>query len=252
MKTFKEFLQEKETVYGIFAKTNDPYFINIIGKSGFDYVVLDNEHGPNCIRDTLPLVTTAYAAGLYPIVRVGKLVDIEIQRTLDLGIAGVQIPQIQCKEDAELARKYSKFFPKGKRGVCCYVMGADGGVMDKNDYFTAQNEVAVIIHIEGIEGIQHIDEIIQVEDIDVIFIGPYDLSQSLGIPGQVNDPKLIDKIEKLVVTCKEKNKHVGIFADNVKAAKRYKDLGVKYISISVDVGIFKNACVSMVEQLHAL
>jgi len=253
MKSFREFLDEKETVYGVFAKTNDPFFIKVIGRAGFDYVILDNEHGPNGIRETFPLVMTAWQTGMYPIVRVGKLQDIEIQRTLDLGVAGVQIPQIQCREDAESARRFSKFYPKGKRGVCAYVMAADGGLMDKNDYFRSQNEdVAVIIHIEGVEGIERFDEIIQVEDIDVIFVGPYDLSQSLGIPGQVDNPILTDEIAKLVDKCKAKNKNMGIYVDNVQTAQRYKDLGIKYISISVDVNIFARAVKELADDLRAL
>jgi len=252
MKTFKEFLNEKETVYGVFAKTNDPLFIKVFGKSGFDYVILDNEHGPNSVRETYSLIMSSWLVGMYPIVRVGKLSDIEIQRILDLGVAGIQIPQIQSREDAENARKYAKFYPKGKRGVCRYVSAADCGFIDGDTYFRAQNEVSVIIQIEGVEGIQNFDEIIEVEDIDVIFIGPYDMSQSLGIPGQVDNPKLTDEILKLVEKCKKRNKCIGIFADDVETAGRYRDLGVKYVSVSVDVGIFGKACLSMVEQLKAL
>ncbi len=253
MKSFKEVLAEKDTVYGVFCKTNDPFFIHVLGKSGFDYVILDNEHGPNAIRETFPLITAAKATGMHPIVRVGKLDDITIQRTLDLGVAGVQIPQIQSGEDAEKVRRFSKFYPKGKRGMCAYVMAADGGLMDKNDYFASQNDdVAVIIHIEGVEGIQSLDDIIAVDDIDVIFIGPYDLSQSLGIPGQVDNPKLIASIQEIVDKCRAKNKDVGIYVDNVETAKRYKDIGVKYISISVDVNIFARAAKDISNKLSAL
>lgn len=249
MKPFKEFLNEKEAVYGVFAKTNDPYFIRALGKSGFDFVILDNEHGPNSVRETYPLIMTSYATGMYPIVRVGKLSDITIQRILDLGPAGVQIPQIQGKEDAENVRKFTKFHPKGKRGMCRFVSAADCGLMDKSVYFSGKSEAAVIIHIEGKEGIDHFDDIVGVEDIDVIFIGPYDLSQSLGIPGQVDNPIVTAEIKKLVDRCKQQNKCVGIFADDVETARRYRDLGVKYIGISVDVGIFAEACLKMVKQL---
>jgi len=252
MKTFKEYLNEKETVYGVFAKTNDPFVVKVIGKSGFDFIILDNEHGPNSERETYPLIMASFLAGMYPIVRVGKISDIIIQRALDLGVGGIQIPQIQSQEDAMNVRKYTKFFPKGKRGVCRFVPAANGGLMDGDQYSREQNEVAVIIHIEGIEGIQHLDKILEVEDIDVIFIGPYDLSQSLGIPGQVNNPKLTTEIQKIVKKCREKNKHVGIYADDVETAKKYKDSGVKYIAISVDLNIMGKACSGLVKQLKAL
>jgi len=252
MKTFKEYLNEKDTVYGVFAKTSDPFYIKVLGKSGFDFVILDNEHGPNSERDTYPLIMSSFLTGMYPIVRVGKLTDIAIQRVLDLGVAGIQIPQIQSREDAENVRKYTKFYPKGKRGVCRFVPAADGGLMDGDKYFSEQNEVTVIIHIEGIEGIKHFDKISKVEDIDIIFIGPYDLSQSLGIPGQIDNPVLINEIGKLVEKCKEKNKHIGIYADDVGTARRYKDLGIKYIAVSVDLNIFGKACSSLVGELKAL
>jgi 4-hydroxy-2-oxoheptanedioate aldolase len=252
MQTFKELLNEKETVFGIFAKTNDPFFIKVLGKSGFDFVILDNEHGPNSERETYPLIMAAQLAGMHPIVRVGKISDITIQKTLDLGVSGIQIPQIQSREDAENVRKFTKFHPKGKRGVCRFVPAADGGLMNGDDYAAAQNEVAVVIHIEGVEGIEHFDAISEVEDIDVIFIGPYDMSQSLGIPGQVNNPILTREIEKLVKKCREKGKHVGIYADNVETAKRYKDLGVKYIGVSVDLNIFGRAVSELADELNAL
>jgi len=252
MESFRQYLDKKETVYGVFAKTNDPFFIHVMGRAGFDYVILDNEHGPNSPRDTYPLIAAASATGMYPIVRVGKLDDITIQRTLDLGVAGIQIPQIQSGDDAERARMYSKYAPLGKRGVCRYVMPADGGLKERNQYFAEQNDVAVIIHIEGKEGLDHFDDIVAVEGIDVIFIGPNDLSQSLGVLGQVEHPKVIGAIETIVGTCKDRGKHVGVFCDSVQAAKRYKDLGIKYISISVDVGIFAEACRSMVDGLKSL
>ena len=252
MKTFKEYLNEKETVYGVFAKTNDPIIIKVIGKSGFDFVVLDNEHSPNSERETYPLILQSFLTGMYPIVRVKKLSDIDIQRVLDMGVGGIQIPQIQSHEDAINVRKYTKFYPKGKRGVCRFVPAADCGFMDGNEYFREQNEVAVIIQIEGIEGIKHFDKIIKVDDIDIIFIGPYDLSQSLGIPGQVDNPKLTGEIEKLVDKCNKSNKNIGIYVDDVATAKRYKDIGVKYIAISVDLNIFGQACLSLAEQLKAL
>ena len=252
IKPFREYLNEKEVVYGTFAKTCDPLFIKAIGKSGFDFVILDNEHGPNSLRDTYPLILASQVTGIYPIVRVGKLSDIEIQRTLDLGVAGVQIPQIKTKEDAEHARAYSKFYPKGMRGVCRFVSAADCGFMDKDIYFQKQNEVTVIIHIEGVEGIQHIDDIIKVEDIDVIFIGPYDLSQSLGIPGEIDNPKLTREIEKLVEKCRKEQKHTGIYADDVAKAKHYKSLGIKYIAVSVDVNLLGQKCFELANQLNSL
>src|SRR5208283_3782395 len=92
--TFREHLAGDESVFGVFCKTSDPFFIEILGKTGFDYVILDCEHGPNSVRDLYPLIMAAWLNDVYPVVRVGSLEEIECQRILDLGVAGIQIPHI--------------------------------------------------------------------------------------------------------------------------------------------------------------
>ena len=252
MANFRHCLETTDVVFGVFAKTNDPFFIEILGRTGFDFVILDNEHGPNSVRDLYPLITAAETADIYPIVRVGKLQDLEIQRALDLRPAGVQIPQIQSRADAENVRAYTRFHPRGRRGVCRFVRAADFSLMDKSEFFSSQNQTVTIIHIEGTEGIDAFDYIVTVEDIDIIFIGPYDLSQSLGVPGDVENPRVLTEIEKLVTRCQAHHKHIGIFADTPPAAQRYQQMGVKYIAYSVDVGIFAQACTDLIQQLKAL
>jgi len=239
---FKKLLETQEHVFGVFAKTSDPFFIEILGLSKFDFVILDSEHGPNTYREMYPLILACQNNNIHPIVRVGKLDDIEIQKYLDLGLSGIQIPQVNTKKDAESVKKYTKFFPNGMRGVCRYVRPADFSLKDKSEYFKEQNELVNIIHIEGETGINNLDEIINVENIDIVFIGPYDLSQSLGIPGEMSNPKLTDKITEIVNKCKLKNKFVGIFTEDINQVKKYKQMGIKYIAFSVDVGLFANIC----------
>jgi 4-hydroxy-2-oxoheptanedioate aldolase len=171
---------------------------------------------------------------------------------MDLGVAGIQIPQIQSREDAEKVREYTRFYPTGQRGVCRFVRAADFSLKDKEAYFKEQNLISNIIHIEGMEGVRNFDQIIEVEGIDVVFIGPYDLSQSLGLTGQVEHPEVLQEIEKLIARCREQGKHIGIFTETVAGAARYKELGVKYISYSVDVGIFASACSEIAEKLQNL
>ena len=249
---FKQYLKEKDSVFGIFTKTNDPFFVEIMGKAGFDFVILDNEHGPNSPRDLYPLLLASEATGMYAVVRVGKLSDIEIQRVMDMGVAGVQIPQIQCRKDAENVRLYTKYHPRGMRGMCRFVRAAEFSLKGSNDYFSEQNELTNVIHIEGMEGIRNLDEIIKVPDIDIIFVGPYDLSQSLGIPGQVDHPKLLKEVEGLVEKCKKKEKYIGTFTDTFEAASRFKKMGVKYISYQTDVGIFADSCKEILENLRQI
>lgn len=244
---FKEYLREKEVVLGLFSKTSDPLFVEATGKAGFDFIILDAEHGPNSVRDIYPLVVAAALNGIYPVVRVPKLEDISIQKIMDLGPAGIQIPKIRNKTDVELAVKDSRFYPKGLRGLCRYVRPAAFSLMEKDQYMQSQNDVTVIIQVEGLEGIKNFNAILEVDELDVIFIGPYDLSQSMGIPGQVDHPDLLNDIEKLVNQCNDKGRFTGIFTDDIPTAMKYRELGVKYIAYSVDVGIFAQACKSAVD-----
>ncbi len=250
----KESLKEKENLFGVFCKTNDPLVIGALGKSGADFIILDNEHGPNSVRETYNLVLAAKEAKTHPVVRVGKLEDIEIQRILDLGVGGIQIPQIQNKEDAKKVIEFTKFnskkYPSGKRGVCKYVSAADFSLKEKEKYFLEQNEtVANIIHIEGIEGIKNIDSILEIEGIDVVFIGPYDLSASLGMPGDIKNPFVLEKIEEVIKKCQERGKYLGIFVDDVEMGEKYAKMGIKYIAYSTDVGILSQGMKKFINKI---
>ncbi len=106
--------------------------------------------------------------------------------------------------------------------------------------------------VEGVAGIQNLDEILEVAGIDVLFIGPYDLSQALGVVGEVEHPRVLKEVEAIVSKCKAHGRVVGTFVDNLATAKRYKDLGVQYLAYSVDVGIFADACRKITGELRAL
>jgi len=184
------------------------------------------------------MIRAAHLANMSAVVRVGENNPNMISRALDIGADAVEIPQISTKEDALNAVKASKFSPLGERGVCRYVRAAKYSSMDKSEYFKYANEnTLVIIHIEGMEGIENLDKILEVDGIDVIFIGPYDLSQSLGIPGDVNNIKVEEKMKEVVNKASAKGKIVGTFVDDIESAKKWKSLGIQYMSYAVDVGI---------------
>ena len=252
MITLKSRLSNGSPVYGAFAKTNDPFFIEILGRAGFDFVILDSEHGPNSPRDLYPLVLASRVSGLLPVVRVGTLSETDIARVLDLGVAGVQVPQLSTAAQAKLAAQWSRFAPKGSRGVCRFVRAADFSLQARTEYFEDANEITVIGMVEGVAGIRNLDEILEVDGIDVLFVGPYDLSQALGVIGDVENPRVINQIEIIVAKCKARNRSVGTFVDNMATAKRYKELGIQYLAYSVDVGIFADACRKISEELRAL
>lgn len=179
-------------VVGIFSKTCDPGFIEVLGYAGADYVIIDLEHGPNSVQSVQNLIRGAQVAGIMPIVRVKESCASVMGEALDIGAGGIQVPQITTKADAEKVMERTKFSPIGERGVCRFVRAAQYSAKDRFEYFKEENEKVTILQIEGQEGIDNIDDILTVDGIDVLFIGPYDLSQSLGVPGEIDNP-LVEK-----------------------------------------------------------
>ena len=246
----KESLKEGKNVYGPFMKCTDPAAVEIMGFAGFDFVIIDAEHGPISMQSAQNMIRAAEAANITPVIRVANNDEALILRALDIGAQGIEIPQINCKSDALRAVKSVKYSPRGERGVCRYVRASNYSSMDKFKYFKSANEETMIIaHIEGIKGINNLDEILSVPGIDVIFIGPYDLSQSLGIPGEVNNPLVTEKMKEVVLKCRENKVSVGTFADDIETAKSWVSLGVQYMAFSVDVGILYSASKIIVNKL---
>ena len=246
----KRELNSGKVVFGPFLKFTDPAVVEIMGFAGFDFVIIDAEHGPISMENAQNMIRAAETANITPIIRVGNNDEALILRALDIGAQGVEIPQINCKSDALRAVKSVKYSPQGECGVCRYVRAANYSSMDKFKYFKSANEETMIIaHIEGVEGINNLDEILSVPGMDVIFIGPYDLSQSLGIPGQVNHPLVTDKMKEVVSKCKVNKVATGTFADDIETAKSWVSLGVQYMSFSVDVGILYDISKTIVNKL---
>lgn len=238
-----------DCVIGIFSKTCDGSFIESSGKSGIDFCILDMEHGPVSYEHLPNLIRACELSATLPIVRVADNSEEYIGKALDLGAFGVQIPQINDKDSAIKAIKHAKFYPEGSRGVCRYVRAAEYSSKNKYDYFKESNETLIILQVEGIEGIQNLNDILAVPGIDVIFIGPYDLSQSLGVPGNVHHPKVIEQMKTIVDKASAAGITVGTFVDTPEDARYWKKLGVKYIANSVDVGIFYSACREIVTSI---
>jgi len=183
-------------------------------------------------------------------VRVRKNDAPQIQRALDIGSAGVQVPQIETREDAEAVVRAAKYQPLGMRGVSLFTRAGDYTVFGLEGITDRLNaEQIIVIHIEGVRGLQNLEQVIQVPHIDVVFLGPYDLSQSFGVPGQINDPRVIKGMEEAVAKIRASGKAAGTFAGTIEAAKRWRDVGVQYISYGVDVGIFGDACKGILSQL---
>jgi 4-hydroxy-2-oxoheptanedioate aldolase len=222
-----------------------------MGYTGMDFVILDLEHGPNSVQTLQNLIRAAEVSGILPIVRVKEDARHIIGEVLDIGAAGIQVPQISDAGQIDDVICAAKFAPLGERGVCRFVRAADYSVKDRHEYFKKANEALVIVQLEGGEALQNLESIMETEGIDIFFVGPYDLSQSLGVQGQIKHPRVVDAIEEIVEQGKKKDVAVGTFVDTIEDGLFWQEKGVSYIAYSVDVGIFADGCKGIVGSLAA-
>jgi 4-hydroxy-2-oxoheptanedioate aldolase len=233
-------LANGETVVGTFQLVDSPAVAEMTGVAGMDFTILDQEHGPLTAETTLAMCAAAERGGAAPVVRVRNNSEAEIQRALDVGAAGVEIPQVETGEDARAAVEHARFDPVGSRGLSPYVRA--GRYTGSEDYTERQNEtVTVIVHIEGERGVENLDDVMAVDGIDVLFLGPYDMSQSLGIPGQVGDDRVESLMAEVCDRAGEAGKVGGTYADDPAMARRWIEAGAQYVAVSVDGAILTHA-----------
>ncbi len=237
IKAFKKKAKESN-VLGFFSKTNDSSIIESAGNTGMDFVILDMEHGPITTETLKHHLMACKASGLLSIVRVDSWDSELIGKALDLGANGIQVPSVTKVNQVKEIINQAKFYPIGERGVCRFVRAAEYSNMDRFDYFSDANENLVIIQLEGVEGVNSFDEIINISGLDIIFIGPYDLSQSIGFPGQIDHPEVIKTIENLAQKAAAKNILLGTFCDTSEGLLKWRNLGLNYLAYSVDIALF--------------
>lgn len=252
IKNFRNKIISGKPVFGPFMKTCDPGFVEVAGYAGMDFAILDMEHGPIGIQSMQNNIRAAQVSGVLPVVRVPAITEEAIGKALDIGAAAVEIPQISTAQEAEAAVRLAKFAPHGERGVCRFVRAAHYSAMERDMYFQSANDTIVIAQIEGIEAVKNLDDILNVPGIDILFIGPYDLSQSLGVPGQTIHPCVIEEMNKIVNAAKKRGVVIGTFTDSRETMEMWMKAGVQYISYSVDMGIFYDSCKKLTEQFREI
>ena len=245
--SFKAAMDSDKGALGPFMICTDPAMVEAAGHAGYDFVLLDMEHGTTTF-ETLPnLIRAANVSGVCPVVRVPRGTAIRIDQALDVGAGAVMIPQIDTAEQARAAVSAAKFSPVGSRGTCRFVRSAGFGAIPGSEYFSKAQETVVIVQAEGKKAVENLDEILDVPGIDVVFVGPYDLSSSLGHVGEINHPEVIECIKGIIAKASAKGVKIGCFADTVEGGKKWRDLGVKFIGYGCDFDIFMRAARADVE-----
>jgi 4-hydroxy-2-oxoheptanedioate aldolase len=211
-----------------------PPIVEMLGYMGFDWILLDNEHGSITVDTAEEVIRASELTGIAPIVRPVANRPEVIAPFLDRGAWGVQVPHVNTKEEAEAAVAACKYFPDGQRGSFSRGRPARYGMSGPtNEYFARANaETLVCLMLEEVVAIENIDEIVSVKGVDVLFIGSGDLSQSMGHPGQQSHPEVLKVMEKGVKRIRDAGITAGVSCPDTLIPK-FLDLGVQYFHSSV-------------------
>jgi len=245
-------LDSQDFVIGTFLEIPSAPLVELLGLAGFDFVVVDREHGPIDWSATENLIRAGVSTGISVMVRPPNCEPSAMSQPLDWGAAGIQVPQIASVEMAQLVVRSSKYHPLGMRGLQPYVRAASYRSYHTGEYLTTANQESVLVaQVEGVEGIHNLDSILQVEGLDIAFIGPYDLSQALGIPAQVRHARVKEAMAGAVELAQKTGKRIGTYCDDVETALEYRKLGISYLTVSLDANIFLLGARSVVSKLRA-
>lgn len=246
--TFKQKLAEKDPLFGPLITLPSAETAEVIAGAGFDWLFIDCEHGNIDVAGVQKILQTV-GSSCHCIARTPLNDEIWIKRLLDTGVEGIIVPQVNSAEEVRRAVSYCKYPPEGKRSVG--LARAHGYGAGFKDYVERANrDVAVIIQVEHIEGVRNIGSIVNEPGVDCIFIGPYDLSASMGMTGQVQSPEVQEAIHTVVKVCKDKGMPMGIFGVNADAVIPWMEKGFTLIASSTDTVLLGSAAGRMLKHLR--
>lgn len=245
--SFRKDLLSGKTLIGTVVTLPSPPMAEILANVGFDWLWIDAEHSPMEMGDVQNILQAAEDRCAC-VVRVPASDEVYIKKALDIGAPGIIAPHVDTVEIAERVVKWVKYPPIGERSIG--VARAHGYGLDVAGYMkTANDHIAVIVQIEHVKGAQDIERVLDVDGVDAVLIGPYDLSGSLGKPGELDDPEVQGYINRVRSACLERKKPVGIIGISVDAAKPFLDQGYSLIAVGIDTMIFGNAAQDILTQM---
>lgn len=238
----KKGLKEGKNYIGTFAKITDASVVEILGIVGFDFFVVDNEHTLMNRENLANIIRAADISGIVPIIRVVENNSGLILQAFDAGALGVMIPSTGTKKAVQDAVTSTYYLPEGNRGYAPTTRAAAFGLMDFSKYAALANQNNMLIcYCETKEAVENLDEMLSVKGLDLIFIGPMDLSNAYGVSGQGNHPIVLDVIDKIIKKAVAAGVPVGITAGNAEQAKSLIDRGCQFIILGSDQGFIGNA-----------
>ncbi|HET7473745.1 MAG TPA: aldolase/citrate lyase family protein [Candidatus Limnocylindrales bacterium] len=236
-RSFRDRVLAGETLFGLWLDLASPASAELCANVGFDWLLVDLEHGAGTEADVLGQFHAIAAGGSVPLIRPQSGERIRIGRALDLGARGVMVPRLESAADAREAVSYLRYPPDGIRGVATRVRGAGLGVVKHPDVRRLNERVVGIIQIESVGGLRDADDIAAIDGVDVLFVGPADLSHSLGIAGQFESAEYTAALDRVVAACRAHGKAAGILVYDPAAVPPLLERGFTFVGVGADAAL---------------
>ncbi|MEJ7735815.1 MAG: aldolase/citrate lyase family protein [Chitinophagaceae bacterium] len=252
MKNLKSRIKRGEAVNGCWLNLGSSVTAEIVGLAGFDWVLIDLEHGAGGEKDVLTQLQALEHTKTAAIVRVESAERQRIHRVLDSGAEGVMCPRINNLEEAKSVVSGLRYPPKGSRGVAKMIRASAFGKNFAEYSSQANDNILGIVQVETIEVLNHLDQIAALDGIDVLFIGPADLSMALGIFGQFDHPLFKDALKATINAAQKAGKATGILFFNPDDYNRYYEMGIRMIACGADATFVVDGSRNMADRLDTL
>ena len=250
-KSLKRRMDEGEVLFGTFYKFNNAHLTEMLGLSGFDFIIIDGEHSTFSYSEMQDTVRVANGVGMDAVIRIPSGQDEHVLHACDLGAQGVQIPSLRNVEDAYRAADQMRFYPVGHRGFALTTRAARYTFSDPQEFMEYSNkELLCVIMVEQLEMIKQLKELCALPTVDVLFIGPGDLSQAIGKPGQTGCEEVIKLEKEIASTGLAYGKKVGMYCGTMTDVNNAINWGIQYIAFSAELNMIANKFRDTVEALH--
>lgn len=237
--SFKARLKSGDCQIGLWVGLGDPSVAELCAGAGFDWLVIDAEHGPNDLRDVLAQLRAVGNSGAYPVVRTRDDNRALIKQMLDIGAQTLLVPMVESGAQAREIVRSIHYPPHGVRGVGAALARASGynGI---GDYLqTANDEICLLVQVESMAGVAALDDILAVEGVDGVFVGPADLAADMGHLGKPGAAEVQAIVRKTLSRIRKAGKAAGILTSDMKLAQGYARDGVKFLAVGSDVGVLR-------------
>jgi len=245
--SFRQKLIAGETLLGTIVTVESPEIVEVLCHIGFDWLFIETEHSPLSAASVQRIIQ--FAGETPCVVRLPAGDEVFVKRAFDAGAAGIIVPQVNSAAEAQRVVSYSKYPPSGSRGVGLTRASKFG--LNFDSYLARANgDTAVIVQAEHIDAVENIEEISDVPGIDAVFIGPYDLSASLNKVGQLQDPEVTNAMRHVHNTCLDKGLKTGIYGRSPEVLTQYRDTGYTLLCCGVDIAVFADAALRVLDNLR--